>query len=104
MYAIIRTGGKQYRVSEGDTLEIEKRPEAVGDSVVFDEVVAFGTDSETRLGTPTVPGITVAGEILEIGRSRKVVSYKFKRRKNYRRKVGHRQMFSRVRIKTITVG
>ena len=104
MYAIIRTGGKQYRVSEGDTLEIEKLSAGVGEQITFPDVLVFGTDTETKLGTPIVPGISVAAEIIEIGRCRKVMVYKFRRRKNYRRKLGHRQMFTRVRIKTITVG
>jgi len=104
MYAIIRTGGKQYRVSEGDTLSVEKLPAGVGEQITFPDVLLLGTDTETKLGTPVVPGVVVAAEVIEVGKGRKVIAYKFKPRKNYRRKLGHRQMFTRVRIKTITVG
>lgn len=103
MYAVIRSGGKQYRVAEGETIELEKLPAEVGSEVSFDEVLLVGTEGETRLGTPTVPGAKVTGKVLFAGKAPKVLVYKFRRRKNYRRKVGHRQAFTRVLIQGVSV-
>ena len=103
MYAVIRTGGKQYRVNEGDTLEIETLAGDPGTAVTFDDVLLVGDDDETRIGTPTVDGATVAGTIVNHGKHRKVIVFKFRRRKNYKRKNGHRQNFTRVRIDGITL-
>ena len=103
MYAVIQTGGKQYRVSQGDTLEIETISGEPGAAVTFDNVLLVGDDDETRIGTPTVDGASVAGTIVNHGKHRKVIVFKFRRRKDYKRKNGHRQNFTRVRIDGITL-
>ena len=103
MYAVIRTGGKQYRVAQGDTLEIETIAGEPGATVTFDDVLLVGDDAETRIGTPTVAGASVSGTIVNHGKGRKVIVFKFRRRKNYKRKNGHRQNFTRVRIDGITL-
>ena len=93
MYAIIRTGGKQYRVQENDEFRVEKLDAEVGDKVVFDEVVAVGGD-ELIVGTPLVSGYAVEAEVLEQGKADKVIIYKYKAKKDYRRKNGHRQPYT----------
>ena len=103
MYAVIRTGGKQYRVAQGDTLEIETIKGDPGAAITFDDVLLVGNDDETRIGTPTVEGATVSGTIVNHGKHRKVIVFKFRRRKDYKRKNGHRQNFTRVRIDGITL-
>jgi len=101
MYAVIKTGGKQYRVAEGDVIQIEKLAGDAGANVTFEDVLLVGSDEETKVGTPRVEGASVGGTILEQGRHRKVIVFKFKRRKNYIRKNGHRQHFTSVRIDSI---
>jgi large subunit ribosomal protein L21 len=96
-YAIIRTGGKQYRVTEGETLKVELIPGSPGDSVKFEDVLMIGGDSP-KFGTPTVSGATVEGEIVAQGRGEKLVVFKFRRRKRSRKKAGHRQGYTAVRI------
>ncbi|HSR52598.1 MAG TPA: 50S ribosomal protein L21 [Acidobacteriota bacterium] len=103
MYAIIRTGGKQYRVSEGDSIKVEKLEGEVGDAVDFEEVLMVGGDDGAQVGSPTLEG-KVTGTIAEHGKGKKVLVFKFKRRKMYRRKRGHRQPFTRVNIDKIQVG
>jgi large subunit ribosomal protein L21 len=100
MYAVIQTGGKQYRVAKGDKIAIEKLPGNVGDAVSFDQVLLLGGES-LKLGKPLVAGAKVEGKILAQGRGEKVIIFKFRRRKNYRRKTGHRQPFSTVQITDI---
>jgi len=100
MFAVIKTGGKQYRVAAEDVLRVEKVAGNPGDVVEFGEVLVVGGDTPT-LGTPTVAGATVAGEVLEQGRGPKVIAFKKRRRKNSRRKRGHRQEFTLVRITEI---
>ncbi len=100
MYAVIKTGGKQYRVKSGDKIFIEKLPGNVGDAVSFEEVLFLGGEA-VKLGKPTVAGAKVAGTIVEHGRGEKVIIFKFRRRKNYRRKTGHRQPFTAVQITDI---
>jgi large subunit ribosomal protein L21 len=97
MYAIIRTGGKQYRVQENDEFRVEKLDAQVGDKVVFDEVVALGGD-ELVVGTPLVEGCVVEAEVLEQGKADKVIIYKYKAKKDYRRKNGHRQPYTLVKV------
>lgn len=97
MYAVIKTGGKQYRVTEGDRLRIEKLPGDVGASITFDEVLMLGGD-KVSIGKPLVSGAKVTATILAQDRAKKVIVFKFRRRKNYRRKRGHRQPFTEVRI------
>ena len=100
MYAVIKTGGKQYRVAKGDKISVEKLPGNVGDAISFDEVLLLGGES-LKLGKPLVSGAKVEAKILEHGRGEKVIIFKFRRRKNYRRKTGHRQPFSTVQITDI---
>jgi len=100
MFAVIKTGGKQYRVATDDVLQVEKIAGNPGDVVEFGEVLVVGGDTPL-LGTPTVAGALVAGEVLEQGRGPKVIAFKKRRRKNSRRKRGHRQEFTRVRITEI---
>lgn len=97
MYAVIKTGGKQYRVSEGDTLRVEKLPGEVGSELNLDEVLMVGGDSPT-IGAPFVKGASVSAKIIAQDRSKKVIVFKKKKRKNYRRKNGHRQPFTELRI------
>lgn len=98
MYAIIRTGGKQYRVSEGDKVHVEKLPGNAGDSISFDEVLLVGGGDGAKIGAPLVKGASVKAEILGQRRDSKIVVFKLKRRKNYRRKQGHRQPYTEVKI------
>src|SRR6202035_4041224 len=100
MFAVIKTGGKQYRVATDDVLQVEKIAGNPGDVVEFAEVLVVGGDSPL-LGTPTIAGAIVAGEVREQGRGPKVIAFKKRRRKNSRRKRGHRQEFTRVRITEI---
>jgi large subunit ribosomal protein L21 len=97
MYAIIKTGGKQYRVQQGDELRVEKLDAKVGDKVVFDQVVAVGGD-KLVVGTPLVEGYAVKAEVLEQGKADKVIIYKYKAKKDYRRKNGHRQPYTLVKV------
>lgn len=98
MYAVIATGGKQYRVSEGEEIRIEKLDGGVGDKVVFDKVLMLGVGSESKIGQPLVAKATVEAEITDQARARKIIVFKFKRRKKYRRKQGHRQPYTQLRI------
>jgi large subunit ribosomal protein L21 len=103
-YAVIRTGGKQYRVTPGATLRVEKLAGDVGTTVEFSEVLLAGSDdadAQVRIGTPLVEGAVVRGQILAQGRDRKILVYKKKRRKNYRRRRGHRQSITTVKVTEI---
>jgi large subunit ribosomal protein L21 len=97
MYAVIRTGGKQYRVSEGQLLRVEKLPGGKGDKVTFGEVLLVGGDAP-KVGRPLVQGASVAAEITAQDRGKKLIVFKFRRRKNYRRKNGHRQPYTELKI------
>jgi large subunit ribosomal protein L21 len=101
MYAIVETGGKQYKIQPGEVLRVEKLPGNVGDPVAFDKVLMLGTDDEVRVGSPLVDGARVTGRILIHDKGRKIVIFKFKRRKRYRLKKGHRQLFTAVQIDAI---
>jgi large subunit ribosomal protein L21 len=101
MYAVIRTGGKQYRVSEGQTLRVEKLPGSAGDKVTFGEVLLVGGDTP-KIGQPLVKGASVSAEIKAQDRGPKIVIFKFRRRKNYRRKTGHRQPYTELKITGIS--
>ena len=96
-YAVIRTGGKQYRVAPGDVVRIERLPGDVGAAVEFGEVLPTAGDGAVRVGTPLVEGVRVRGQIVAQGRARKLLVFKKKRRKNYRRRRGHRQTITTVR-------
>ena len=102
MYAVIKTGGKQYRVAEGQKLRVEKLAGAAGDKVTFDEVLLVGGDAP-KIGQPLVKGASVAAEIVGQDRGKKIVVFKFKRRKNYRRKNGHRQPYTELKITGISL-
>ena len=97
MYAVIKTGGKQYRVTEGDRLRVEKLPGDVGLDITFDEVLMLGGD-KVAIGKPLVAGAKVTARIVAQDRDKKVIVFKFRRRKNYRRKRGHRQPFTEIKI------
>ena len=100
MYAIIATGGKQYKVSEGDIIEVEKLGAEAGEEVTFDNVLAV-SDGQMKVGTPVVEGASVTGSVIRNGRAKKVIVYKFKRKTGYHKKQGHRQSFNQVRINKI---
>ncbi|MFN0217229.1 MAG: 50S ribosomal protein L21 [Hyphomicrobium sp.] len=102
MYAVIKTGGKQYRVSKDDILTIEKVAGDVGGKVEFDQVLMVGSGADVKLGAPIVSGAKVVGELVEHTRGPKLIAFKKRRRKNSRRKKGHRQDLSTVRITSIT--
>lgn len=101
MYAVIKTGGKQYRVEQGDTLALERLDGDTGTQFSFDEVLLLGSEDVTTIGRPLVQGASVKATIIEQGRAKKIIVFKFRRRKNYKRKKGHRQYFTRVRIDAI---
>ena len=98
MYAVIKTGGKQYRVSKDDVLTIERLPGDAGGKIEFDEVLMVGSGASVKVGTPTVAGAKVTAELIEQTRGPKLIAFKKRRRKNSRRKKGHRQDLSKVRI------
>ena len=101
MYAVIRTGGKQARVAAGDRVRVEKLAGAVGDRVELAEVLLLGGEGSERVGTPLVAGARVVGTITAQARGPKLVGFKMKRRKGYRRKLGHRQAYTEIRIEGI---
>ena len=101
MYAVVKTGGKQYRVSEGDRVRVEKLPGSVGDTVELDEVLMLGGD-KVSVGAPTVSGAKVQAEIVAQGRGRKIIVFKIRRRKSYRRKAGHRQPYTELKVTGIS--
>ena len=100
-YAIIRTGGKQFKVEPGKTIRIPSVKTDAGTSITFDEVLLASDRSRVHAGAPTVSGATVTGEVVRHARDKKIVVFKFKRRKNYARKQGHRQGFTEVKINEI---
>ena len=100
MYAVVRTGGKQYKVSVGDFLKVEKLEGAVGDTVEFGEILMVGGDA-VKIGTPLVPSATVVGTIVEQGKDKKVLVFKSRRRKNSRKLNGHRQLKTVLKIEKI---
>ncbi len=102
MYAIICDGSQQYRVEEGQELDLDYRSDAkAGDELIFNEVLAVSSDAGFRVGKPRVSGCTVRAEVVGVTRGDKIVVQKFRRRKNYRRKQGHRQYYTRIRIAKI---
>ncbi len=100
MYAIIATGGKQYKVSEGDVIRIEKLEAEAGETVTFDQVLAV-SDGELKVGCPTVEGASVSATVEKQGKAKKVIVYKYKRKTGYHKKNGHRQLFTQVKIDKI---
>ncbi len=101
MYAVIETGGKQYTVKEGDVLSVEKLEVSEGDKVEFDRVLLISADEETKVGSPLLEGAKVVAEVLENGKGKKVIVYKFKAKKGFSKKKGHRQPFTKVKISSI---
>ncbi|WP_139414153.1 50S ribosomal protein L21 [Chlamydia abortus] len=103
-YAVIQTGGKQYQVSEGDIIDVELLDDvSEGQEIVFDQVLFTFDGSKVSLGTPTVKNAVVKGELLSRVRGEKVIAYKYKRRKNYHRKIGHRQNYLRVKVSNLVM-
>ena len=100
MYAIIATGGKQYKVAEGDVIKVEKLDVEDGATVTFDQVLVVNNDG-MKIGNPTVEGATVTAKAIETGKARKVIVYKYKRKSGYHKKNGHRQYFTKVQIEKI---
>lgn len=98
MYAVVRTGGKQYRVAQGDVVRVERLAGQVGDKVTLSEVLFVGSNGEVKIGTPTVAGVKVTAEIVDQGRAKKILVFKKKRRKSYSRQRGHRQHLTTVKI------
>lgn len=101
MYAVVKTGGKQYRVSENDTLKVERLAGEAGDIVTLDDVLMVDNGGDVTVGAPTVSGAAVAAEIVEQARDRKIVIFKKRRRQNYRRKAGHRQYYTLLKVTEI---
>lgn len=101
MYAIIATGGKQYRVAAGDKLRVERVPGEVGQEIILDQVLAVKREDGLEIGTPTVAGARVVARLLDQGRAKKVRVLKYKPKKNYRKRAGHRQHYSLIRIEKI---
>jgi large subunit ribosomal protein L21 len=101
MYAVVATGGKQYKVAEGDTLRVEKLKGDVGAEVAFDKVLLFSDGENVKIGQPVLDGATVHGHIVEQDKGKKILVFKYKRRKRYRRKQGHRQLYTAVKIDRI---
>lgn len=101
MYAIIETGGKQYKVSEGDVLFIEKLEVSPEDSVKFDKILAVGSDNDVKIGAPYVDGVSVDAKVLKNGKAKKIMIFKYKPKKGYRRRQGHRQPYTKVEISKI---
>lgn len=101
MYAVIETGGKQYRVQEGDVLNIEKLNVCAGEKVEFDKVLVLAKEGDLKVGAPYVEGAKVFGEVVENGKGQKVIIYKYKSKKDYRKKQGHRQPYTMVKIESL---
>ncbi len=101
MYAVVRSGGKQYRVNQGGSLRVEKLPGEVGSSITLDDVLMIGGDGDVKIGTPRVDGAQITGTIVAQGRGQKIRVFKMKRRKGYRRSQGHRQDYTEIRVDEI---
>ncbi|KPV43234.1 50S ribosomal protein L21 [Alicyclobacillus ferrooxydans] len=101
MYAIVETGGKQYKVTPGDTIYVEKLEAAVGDSVVLDKVYFVSADDGVKVGAPTLAGAKVTAKVVDHGRGKKIIVFKYKSKKNYHKKQGHRQPFTKLQIENI---
>lgn len=98
MYAVVETGGKQFRVQEGDVIFVEKINEETGSTVVLDKVILVSDDGTTRVGAPYLEGVSVSAEVLAQGKSKKIIVFKYKPKKGYKRKQGHRQLFTKLHI------
>jgi large subunit ribosomal protein L21 len=103
MYAIFRSGGKQYRAEVGNTVDVDRLPNEVGESIEITDVLLVGDEDNTVIGQPTVEGAVVKTSVVEQFRGKKIIVYKYRQRTNYRRKQGHRQYYTRLKIDAITV-
>src|SRR5271157_1675500 len=103
MYAVIKTGGKQHKVSQGDEISIEKIDGSKGESIVFDEVLMVSSGEDVKVGTPFLTGVRVQGEIIDQTKAGKINVFKMKRRKGFKKKTGHRQKLTRMKIKEISI-
>ena len=103
MYAVVETGGKQYRVQEGDIITVEKLDVEAGSQIVFDKVLVAGEGADIKVGKPYVEGCKVNGTVVENGKGPKVIIFKFKSKKDYRKKQGHRQPYTMVKIDSLTL-
>ncbi len=103
MYAIIRSGGKQYRAEVGATIDVDRLPQAVGESIYLSDVLLVADENDTKIGQPLVEGARVSATVVEQFRGKKIIVYKYRQRTNYRRKQGHRQYYTRLRIDDISV-
>jgi len=101
MYAIVKTGGKQYKIHEGDIIRVEKIEGNIGNIVSFDQVLMFSDGENSSIGRPVLDNVAVKGHIVEQGKGKKIIVFKYKRRKRYRRKQGHRQQFTAIKIDQI---
>ncbi len=101
MYAVVHSGGKQYKVQKGEILRVEKLPGEVGSKVSFDRVLMFSDGENVRIGQPVLDDVTVEGNIVEQGKYKKIIVFKYKKRKRYRKKQGHRQQYTAIRIENI---
>jgi len=101
MYAVVETGGKQYRVQEGDVLFVEKLDVEEGSTVDFDKVLVLSNDDGLTVGKPLIEGAKVEGSVLEHGKNKKVIVFKYRAKKNYKRKQGHRQPYTKIKIEKI---
>jgi large subunit ribosomal protein L21 len=102
-YAIVQTGGKQYRVETGDTIRVESLPVHTGEVIEVGDVLAVSQDGDITIGTPTVEGAKVRAQVMSQGRDKKIVVFKYKNKTRYRRKTGHRQMYTEIKITDITL-
>jgi len=102
MFAVLKTGGKQYKVSEGDVIQVEKLEAKVGDSITLDQVLMIGEDENVQVGSPLLEGAAVTGEVTDQFKGEKLIIFKKKRRKKYRNKNGHRQQLTRLKITGIS--
>ena len=103
MYAIVSSGGKQYKIREGDTLRVEKINGEIGSEILFDQVLMVSDGENVTIGKPTLENVEVRGHVVEQGKARKIIVFKYKRRKRYRRKQGHRQQYTGVKIDKIAM-
>ena len=102
-FAIIKTGGKQYRVSQGIKFDVEKLDAEVGSSITLDQVLFYGTDAENRVGDPILEGVSVTATVLDQHRDKKVINFKFKRRKGFHKTKGHRRHLTRLQVESINL-
>ena len=103
MYAIVRSGGKQYRAEVGATIDVDRLPQAIGESIEISDVLLVADEDQAQIGAPTVADASVAATVVEQFRGKKIIVYKYRQRTNYRRKQGHRQYYTRLRIDEIRV-